>query len=421
MAAVFCLVLIVYYVTILRNCASDLARLLWFTYFALGCSALFIQTTEVLQSIFSPNYPAALYLVFSILIGVTGFLNFRTHDVRDIIVTVRGRGFIEACLIALQFFSIAFFTPFAISSLGGDPNANRLDLGSTAQVLASYGVINTVAGMASHLFAASIVMAFIRLSQAKENGGSILRAAMLLVASLSYVIYIFAYVGRDGVVYWLMTAGAIFFIFRTQLPTALRLKVVTAGAVLGGLLLLPLATITIARFANSEFGTAWSVLEYFGSQINNFSDFSSISRPTTSGAMNFPVFKDAACVIARLGDCESWADIKGFIFDQYLTQGKAPWVFATYVSDFVADFGYSGTFTLLILYAVICHLACVGRDRHNRMTLARLLLIFFLFLGPYWGVFYFRFGIVNVFIIVNLVFVAFVWAVHKYAPIVSEK
>lgn len=420
MAALFCLGLLVYYVAMLRkgrDGVSDLARLMWATYLALGLSALFIQLTDVLRPVFSPNYPAISYLTLCALIGITGFSGFRSRDVGDVVITIRGQSVIEAFLVALQFFAIAFFLPFAISSLDGDASINRLDLGSTAQVLASYGTINTAAGMASHLFAASIVMAFVRLSQSKEQGGSVLRAALLLAASLSYVIYILAYVGRDGVVYWLMTAGAIFLVFRVHLPTTRRRQVITVGASLAGVMLLPLATITIDRFASSDVGTVWSVLEYFGSQIHNFSDFSTISRPITNGAMNFPIFKDAACSIIDLGDCESWKDIKWFVFDQYLAQGKAPWLFATYISDFVADFGYSGALVVLVAYAFICHLACVGYGSDRHMSLARLLLIIFLFLGPYWGVFYFRFGIINAFIIANLAFVVLVWAIQRYGPI----
>ncbi len=142
-----------------------------------------------------------------------------------------------------------------------------------------------------------------------------------------------------------------------------------------------------------------------------------MNRPVTHGAMNFPIFKDAACSVVSLGDCQSWKDIRLFVFEQYLSQGKAPWLFGTYVSDFVADFGYVGTLAVLLSYAVICQRACVGRDGSGQMSLARLLLVLFLFLGPYWGVFYFRFGIINVFIITNLAFVVFVWAIHKYGPI----
>ena len=47
------------------------------------------------------------------------------------------------------------------------------------------------------------------------------------------------------------------------------------------------------------------------------------------------------------------------------------------------------------------------------MTLPRLLLILFLFLVPYWGVFFFRFSIVNGFIIVNLIFFLMVHAIQR--------
>ena len=62
----------------------------------------------------------------------------------------------------------------------------------------------------------------------------------------------------------------------------------------------------------------------------------------------------------------------------------------------------------LSLFALICHLVCNRRGGREPLTLSRLLLIVFLFLTPYWGVFYFRFGIINGFIVVNLAFVLLV-------------
>lgn len=424
MAALFCLGLILYYTAFLRkdrNNVSDLARLLWATYFALGCSALLIAVTDALSPVFSPNYMSIVYLTLCIVIGISGFGGFRSRDVGNVVVTVQGQGLIEAVLIAMQFLAMAFFLPFAISSVQGDANLNRLDLGNTAATLGSYGLVNTFAGMASHLFVVSIVLAFVRLCQPKGRGGSVVRAMLLLVASLSYVIYVLAYVGRDGVVYWLMTAGAIFLIFRSHLPASRRKLIITVGASLAGIMLLPLATITISRFAVSEFGIGLSLLEYFGSQIHHFSDFSSINRPVTEGAMNFPIFKEAACLLVDLGDCQSWIDIKPFVFDQYLVQGKPPWLFATYISDFIADFDYAGAFAVLVGFAIICHRACVGRNSNGQMSLARLLTILLLFLVPYWGVFYFRFGIINAFIVANFVFVVFVWALEGYGSIAQIK
>ncbi len=58
-----------------------------------------------------------------------------------------------------------------------------------------------------------------RLAQPRGQGRNVPRALLLILASLSYVIYILAYVGRDGVVYWVMTALAVFVVFRVHMPS----------------------------------------------------------------------------------------------------------------------------------------------------------------------------------------------------------
>lgn len=414
MGALFCLGLLLYAPLVFRGKAAGgavLAKLLWLIYFGLGLSATLIDVTGVLQPAFPPNYPAALFLTLCILLGVSGFLDFRVREVAGVIGSIRGQWLIEALLIGPQLYAIIFFMPHAITSLTGDANENRLNLSSTMELLGSYGIFNTFAGAASHLFVASLVMAGVRLSQAQGRGRSLVRAGLLVIASLSYVVYILAYVGRDGVVYWLMTALAVFLVFRSHMEIKVRCRVASVGAAIGGLILLPFIGITVARFADAGHGVAWSILDYFGSQINNFGDYSVIERPVTYGVMNFSMFVGAACSVAGLDGCESWEFIKPYVFDQYLAQGKEPWLFGTYVSDLVGDFGYLGAFISLAIFALICRRAC-GGGRHDRLSISRLLLVLFLFLVPYWGVFYFRFGIINGFIVVNICFVVLVWLIQ---------
>lgn len=426
MGALFCLGLLLYAPVIFRQKAAHspvLAKLLWLTYFGLGASATVIAFTDVLRPVFQPNYPAALFLTLCILIGISGFLGFRARDVGNIIASIRGQGLIEGALIATQLYATLFFLPFAISSLIGDANENRLDLTNKMELLGSYGIFNTVAGAAGQLFGASLVLACVRLSQPEGRGRNVLRAGLLLFASLSYVVYILAYVGRDGVVYWLMTALAVFLVFRGHMPVQLRRQIITLGTAMGVLMLLPFIAITVARFVDTEHGSAWSILDYFGSQISNFGDYSTLDRPLTFGIMNFPMFVGATCSVTGIAGCENWEDLKAVIFDQYLAQGKAPWLFGTYVSDFVGDFGYLGTLVLLSVFALLCQFACRTQNGRRPMTLVRLLLVMFFFLIPYWGVFYFRFSIANGFIVVNLAFISFVWLLQKFGsrpPVPSD-
>lgn len=423
MAVLFTLGLLLYFLVAFRarlTGGAELAKLLWALYFALGVCATIIAATDVLQPAFPPNYPAALYLLLCVLVAITGFTSFRAKAVTTVLRRVRGQTLIEAALIAGQFYAIVFFVPFAAMSLTGDAKENRLDLPNKMELLGSFGLFNTVAGAASQLFAASLVMAFIRLCQPAEAGRNVGRAILLAFASLSYVVYILAYVGRDGVVYWLMTAGALFVVFRPHMQARQRSLLLAFGAAAGALMLLPFIAITLARFADWDHGAGWSILEYFGQQINTFSDYSSIERPMTLGVANFPMFVGAACSVVGI-DCENWEYLKDIIFDQYLAQGKEPWLFGTFVSDFVGDFGQLGALVAISLFAVLCRLACGRADGRRPMTLSRLLLIVFLFLVPYWGVFYFRFSIINGFIVVNLAFVLFVWLLERGRTIERQR
>lgn len=418
MAALFCMGMLLYYLIFFRrgrSGASILAKLLWAVYFALGLSALFIALTDVLRPVLEPNYLSALFLLACVLVSISGFLRFRPHHVSEAVRVVPGQGLIEAVLICSQLLAILFFLPFAYSSFTGDAGENRLELASKIELLGSYGLLNTFAGAASQLFGVSLVMALIRLSQPRLTQAAMLRALLLVGASLSYVIYILAYVGRDGVVYWLMTALMVCLVFRPRLSRRARSHILVGGAVVGALLMVPMAAITVARFVDSEFGSAWSVLDYFGSQINNFSDYSSIDRPLTYGVGNFPMFVSGACSLAGI-DCPAWGDIREIVFEQYLAQAKEPWLFGTFISDFVGDFGYPATLAILVVYSALCRRACTPR----RFTLHRLLLVLFLFLVPYWGVFFFRFSIVNGFIIVNLAFILFVYLLHRINPVFAR-
>lgn len=410
MAVLFCFGLLLYFVFALRTRigrGAELAKLLWVMYFALGLSAMIIAATDVLQPAYPPNYLSALFLLVCVLIGISGFLRFDAKDVGNVVVAMRHQKLIENTLIGSQLYAILFFAPFAKMSLSGDAKENRLDLANKMELMGSFGLLNTFAGAASQLFAVSLVLACIRVAQPAGGGRSMARASVLIVASLSYVVYILAYVGRDGVVYWLMTALSIFLIFKAHIPGYLRHKIVAFGTTLGAVMLLPFLLITVARFADWDHGSAWSFLEYFGTQIHTFSDYSSIERPLTLGIMNFSMFVSAGCSVVGLV-CDDWSGLKELIFEQYLAQGKEPWLFGTYVSDFVGDFGFAGALVALSLFALVCHFVCNRRGGREPLTLSRLLLIVFLFLTPYWGVFYFRFGIINGFIVVNLAFVLFV-------------
>lgn len=423
MAALFAVGLWLFYFAVLRRktCRdSTLARLLWLLYLLLALSGIFIAVTDVLRPVYDPNYWSTLFLLLCILLCISGFVGFHDRDISQVVRSIRGQKAIENFLIVAQFISIAFFVPFALSSLSGDANENRLQLADKMEELGSYGLLNTFCGAASQLFSSSLVLAFVRLSSREGRGRHVGRALVLVFCSLSYVIYILAYVGRDGVVYWLMTAIMIFLVFRSHLGKSDKRNLLGFGALLAGLLLIPFLAITVSRFFDADLGGSWSLPEYFGAQIHHFSDYSSIERPLTFGIANFSMFINAGCTVMGL-ECDLWPSVKELIFDQYLAQGKEPWLFGTFVSDFVADFGYTGALVFVLLFSLLCHWVCTGYKPNRQLTLPRLLLVLFLFLVPYWGIFYFRFSIANGYIVINLIFILWVALLQRAPPVEAAR
>lgn len=419
MSAIFTVGLGLYYRLYLRRhvrAGSTLAALLLWVYLCLGVSAVFIEIADGIEPVYAPNHGAILTLLLAILISITGFARFRWQNVQIGPPTFRGAWLIENLLIVAQFAAIAFFLPFAIESLTGDVNMNRLLLDEKMERLAAYGILNTMASAASQLFSSSLVLAFCRLSAMPGQGRNVRRAALLLIASLSYVVYILAYVGRDGVIYWLMTAGMVFLVFRHKMNPLDRVKISIVGACCAVVILVPFMMITISRFFDADQGGAWSIFRYFGMQLINFSDYSSINRPATHGIANFPMFANPVCTLLDL-NCDSWPDVKEHVFDLYLEQGVEPWLFGTFVSDLAADFGNHGAVLAVLLYAILCDRVITRFRGLHGYSLARLLLILFLVLLPYWGVFYFRFAISNGYIVVNLFFIGFVALLQSYQTV----
>jgi len=403
MAILFSLGLIFYFVAFLRMpslTGAALSQSLWALYFLLGLSGSLILVADGIPTVFPPNYFSTLYLTACVLICIWAFRNVRVVDVARLSVPEAVARPVENFLIAIQFFSMVFFLPFAGEALRVDSNAYRLGLEDVMEVLASSGIVNTIAGHAGHLFTASLLLAMLRLSPTVETGRNVRRAVLLICASFSWVVYVLAYAGRDGVVYWGLTAVALYFLFRQRLAPRDKAFIAWMAPAIGAVLLIPMVIITVARFFSEGGGGLWSLFEYFGAQIQNFSDYSTLDRPTTYGLRTLPLFYGQVCELLS-GQCQTWPDIAGEVFDEYLVQGKEPWLFGTFVSDFIGDFGYIGAFLIIFLIAVVANFVCGYARRGFDLTLSRLLVIILLFQIPFWGVFYFRFSIANGFLVVN--------------------
>src|SRR5208337_1059847 len=113
-------------------------------------------------------------------------------------------------------------------------------------------------------------------------------ALLMLISSLSYVVYIFAYVGRDGPVYWGMSFFFCFYLFKDFILSRDLKKIKQFFAICLPLLIVPFLLISESRFSHSSGGTVWSIVSYAGQEIMNFNAVYLVDAPLLYGANGFP-------------------------------------------------------------------------------------------------------------------------------------
>jgi len=90
----------------------------------------------------------------------------------------------------------------------------------------------------SNLFIVAQVCSFINLIpiNGKRN---VYKAYLMLISSLSFVVYVLAYAGRDGVVFWLMSYVFCFLLFRKFLIKSDLKKMKRVSAFVFAIIMIP--------------------------------------------------------------------------------------------------------------------------------------------------------------------------------------
>lgn len=321
------------------------------------------------------------YLAFGIGCVLLSHFQYRDSDRMSVKVENASiKRVLDYCFLVSNVGAIVFFFPSAMNALTGDVENNRVFLADTTQRLQEAGLLNTYFSTICSSFGISLVLGFANLTQG--NVQKPLNKALgfaLLVSSTAYIVYIFAWVGRDGFVFWLMLFALVYLLFKPALHftvdrNAKKLYFLTL------LVTLPVfVAITTARFGGKEDSIFLWVLIYLGEQVNNFSDYYQVYSEGYSqgGALNFPL------VMGVLGNLQL---DRLAMNDLYLSEGVTPWRFATFIGSFLMDVG--PYFTLLLIFAYFFVV------RINKVTqparLSALCVWVTIIQIPLFGVFYFR-------------------------------
>ena len=232
------------------------------------------------------------------------------------------------------------------------------------------------------------------------NKRNIFKIYLLYLSSFSYFVYVIAYVGRDGSIYWIMSFLYVYVFFRPYLK--LKEIFTTRVAILFALpvLFMPFIFITNARFEKTNIGAFGSIVIYGGGQIHNFNDQFEVEKPFRGGRYNFPV-------IYRILEYTTIIDKSNFSreddFKYYIDKQVQPWTFATFIGSLVKDFGNVGTLLFIIMFCLIFRVIISNIIDNNTIYYSQFILFTLFYQFIYWGVFYNRMYAMNLYIIIMVI------------------
>lgn len=169
-------------------------------------------------------------------------------------------------LIGLQLFSIIFFAPDVFEMLA------RGDLGQVRSEILSAGrgtgsLPRTIAGVASFYYGYNLLLFFYSLSFRNDSRRFLF---LLMLSSVSRIFHSLTYMGRDGILFWILSFVFSFFVFKPYLSDKAKNVVKWSALLIGSFAFLLLGAISISRFSGTDSGTLLSLVNYFGQPMNNF-------------------------------------------------------------------------------------------------------------------------------------------------------
>ena len=370
-----------------NNKHFGIVGLLVLTYLVMAGLALVLELSGWFPGVFPYDFKPMAYLSVCFIIVFIGFTGFKDHRFSAIkIENVFLYRVLENILLVGGFLAIGFFLPFAIRAFTGDIMMNRIDQVAQNTLLPGWGIVNSIFSLFGNLFILAQVFAFMNLIPRNGKRKNV-KAFLLLLSSFSYIIYIFAYVGRDGIIYWIMSCLYCYFLFRSLITKDDLKKLKLLFVFSGSVLLILFFLISVSRFSESRAGTGWNILNYGGMQIKAFNDYYRIVPPLGYGRTNFPVFVQ---ILEFVGFEIKKAPEELERFSYYLDESVKPWLFGTFIVNMIIDFGKIGALAFLCLMSLITRKTLKKVSATGIFDFSNLVLFILLYQIVYWGVFYFR-------------------------------
>lgn len=176
---------------------------------------------------------------------------------------------------------------------------------------------------------------------------------------------------RSATAYWIMSAGALYLLFRKQIPAKVKKQLFVLGLIAVGGLIAYLAAMTISRFGErvSDGGAIGSLISYFGQSYINFCYFfDKYDLPYHHFGIIFPFISEYVFGIPSGG--------VAIQAQMAMLSHMSTGVFYTFIGLIIVGVGQLWAVIITILYALISNITLGKMRRKNNVGIQEVYVYF---------------------------------------------
>lgn len=348
------------------------------TIYIVSLVAAYFLKSEPTYAYITLNYETILYFLAMLLLFLSPTFFVDTSKILEFKTTEKNKIHILGyVLISLSFLVLIFYIPLLLQSFQGDLLQRRTEAINDG-VINQTGIIAILMFTIIRFYPVLISMFFYTKI---TNDFSKKFSLLLILSSTVYVIATLSWVGRDGIIYWIIMYLINYMLFGNFLSKKQKINLIRPLIYFGAVFLIFFLLITIARFKDSDYGIMYSIKDYIGQPILNFSNiYNNYNVPPTNGQFTMQFFW-------KYFDNKEIGDFSDTAYYAKERLGINLFTFPTFIGSLVMDYGKTTTCVIALIYFIIGY---HFRIRNSKLTMHNVILLNFLTQIPIQGVFYFN-------------------------------
>lgn len=236
-------------------------------YVAAACCGVMMHFygTNTPCTLFSFLYQTLIFFFF-----LKPIITYGKHEYHRKFILISDSCFykISYILIGLQVFSIVFYASYDVSLLmRGDFMQIRSEMLTSGEDALGASLSRTIACSSSYFYCYNILLFFYSLAFRQDKKCLLI---LLVISSTSRIFHAFSYMGRDGLLFWILSFLFSFFVFKPYLNKKAKRLIRKVFYIFGTFAIALIGAISFSRFGESDEGLFWSLVSYLGQPIDNF-------------------------------------------------------------------------------------------------------------------------------------------------------